>query len=322
MRKIILSVVFILLFSASFAQKIQFGNATNTWSLIDSTIGCCVPHPVVYSTAHYDSIPVNYNGFTYQYLISSVASFLIREDSGRVYIISTTDSFERLLYDFNLGVNDTIRNNYPYDKYVTWVTQIDSTQLAGLWYKVWHFEGLDSVIYYPDSARRIQYNVIEGIGCTNGPYYPASPYSLTAFSQQLLCFTNDMGITTGLSNPVISYGYNYTGSYDNDSSCIKFYADYIPPAIHGEGIKPLVQTTNNANVVPNPIDNTSKIIFPYSIAAGKLIIVNQAGQAIATLSFQNKDEVTIGDMVKVPGMYFYRLIDNASGKVFSGKFVF
>ncbi len=281
--------------------------------MIDSTVGCCIPYPVRYTTAHYDS-RVKYKDVTYQHLVYDFGSCLIREKEGVVYVIGTDDSTERVLYNFNLKLNDTLRNVYPYDTYTSWVAQTDSTQLYGTWYKVWHFNGTDD---NGDSLRSFYYNVIEGIGCTNGVYYPASPYALSAYSDQLLCFTNDMGFTTGISNPVTAFGYGYTSSFDNSTSCS--FVPVIP--VNDLSTKQLSQPNPNSTVIPNPINETGKIIFPYHIQSGTLVILNEIGQTITNTSFQNKEEILIGDQIKTPGIYFYRVTDNQTGKAFSGKFV-
>ena len=321
MKRIILLAAFFLLCISSFAQKIQFSNPTNTWSFIDSTVGCCIPTPLTYTTSYYDSLSTTYNGYTYQHIYSYVASCYVRQDGDKVYTLGD-DSVERLMYDFNIGLHDTMRTIYPLDTFVTWVTLIDSTQLAGIWYKVWHFEGTEGNGYFTDSVRPVKYNVIEGIGCTNGVYYPADPYSLEAFSSQLLCFNNNSGISTGLSSPVTAYGYTYSSSYDNDSSCAEFYAVHTVTLIDASGVRQLANQNNTVTAIPDPMSATGKLVFANNISSGTVVIINQVGQAITTIPFQNKNAILIGDQIKVPGIYYYRVTDNLSGQVFSGKFVY
>jgi hypothetical protein len=312
-NRTILSAVTILLCIHSFAQKIQFSNNTNTWSVKDSTNACCLIIPTAYTTAYYDS-KVSLNGYVYEHLADPQGSCLIRQEGGRVYAIGAEDSIERVMYDFNLGVNDTLKIVYPEDAYITWVSSIDSTMLYGTWYKVWHFDGMD---YGRDSVRQITYNVIEGIGCTNGPSYPLSPYSLYTYSEQLLCFTNDMGFSSGFSSPVASYGYQYNESFDNQSSCARFVTNPILTL----GVSTGVQATN-ASVVPNPTDENSKIMLPYTITSGTLYIINELGQQVINVSFQDKAELLIGNKITAPGLYIYRATDIQNGKVFSGKFIY
>mgnify|MGYP003344583173 FL=1 len=107
-RKLIF-VVFLALASIPVSgQKIHFGNITNVWSNLDSTIGCCVLAPRDYKPAWYDSVTLSYNGHTWQHLHCTMQSFLVREDSNRVYFTGAVDSVERLAYDFNLGLGDTM----------------------------------------------------------------------------------------------------------------------------------------------------------------------------------------------------------------------
>ncbi len=322
MKKLVLFTVILLSSIPSFAQKISFTDTSNVWSLIDSNIGCCIPIPTRYTTAFFDSTTFNYHGNTYRYLITSIATIPVRESAGRIYFLDLPDSVEKVMYDFNLVVNDTLRTNYAQDKYIAWVTNIDSTQLAGIWYKVWHFGGTDSVLYYPDSVRTLVYNVIEGIGSTNGPLYPASPYSLTSFSQQLLCFKNYVVATsTPLSKPVVAYAFNYISYYDNDSSCAAFYADHSHTIIGGDAVGQLPLQSNNVKVVPNPANESCTFIFPYSLKSGTLIVVNELGQSVINITFTNKNAILIGNRLKARGVFFYHVLNNENGQSFSGKII-
>jgi len=284
--------------------------------MLDSTYGCCTDMGIRYTTTYYDG-KVTYNGHDYQTLISSLGSYLVREEAGRVYVIGTPDSIERVLYDFNLKLNDTLVLSYPgQDTYVSWVSGIDSTEIYGKWYKIWGFSGIDRG---QDSSRLLKYNVIEGIGCTNGIYYPASPYALTAFAEQLLCFTNDMGITSGLTNPVPSFGNTYIASFDNKTSCSQI--PILPPP-NNLGTQQITQTNKKIDVVPNPINENSRIILPYNIQSGTLLISNSIGQIVYSTSFNHKDELPLSDAVHTAGIYFYRVTDNQNGQIYPGKFIY
>lgn len=313
MNRIFLFTISILLGYASFAQKIQFINPSNHWGFRDSTTGCCIPIRTDYSTDFYDSTAaVTYNGHNYQYLQTSVQSFLVREDSGRVYVIGTDDSTERVLYDFNVGLGDTMVAIYPGDTLISWVTEMDSTQFGGIWYKTWHFEGLDHSVAF-DTARTWSYNVIEEFGCTNGLYYPASPYSLALFSEQMLCFTNNMNISSALSKPVPAYGDVFTSYYDNSTSCNEFNH---PPVYPTEGVSQ-AHGVDNVIIAPDPINENSRIIFPHNIS-GNITVMNLQGQTVINISFRNQKEMQI-DRIQMPGIYYYRVTDDINKKVYSGK---
>lgn len=321
MKRLLLFSTFILLAVSSFAQKIQFGNITNKWHIYDSTVGCCIPVITAYNTVRYDSITVNHNGHTYQYLMTKLLSALIREDAGKVYVLDNYDSTERVMYDFTLGLYDTMRTNYPGNRYVAWVTNIDSTYLQGYWYKVWHFEGRDTNTYYSDSVRGVVYNVIEGIGCTNGPFYPSNPYSVSSFSQHLYCFNNNSNITSGLSNPVLAYGWGYTTNYDNDSTCTAFYSALSAPVIRDVTNVNELLRRDISSVVPNPADASARILLPFK-TSGTMTIYNQLGQLSFTIAFADQDIIPFGQLMTTPGIYYYRVTDEQNGKVFSGKFVY
>lgn len=317
MKHVFLSAAIILLCLSSLAQKVQFTNPTNVWSFRDTTTGCCIPIGLEYKNAYYDSTgSVTYNGHNYQSLVTIVASFLVREDSGKVYVIGTPDSIEHVLYDFNVGLGDTMRAIYPTDTLIAWVSQLDSTLFGGQWYKVWHFDGKDCSSFYPDSVRAITYNVIEGIGCTNGLYFPVSPYSLVSFSEQMLCFTNDMHIASALSNPVVAYGDTFISYYDNDSSCMEFYAH--PPAPPETDAIRLLHQANSVLAAPNPINDQSKLLFPYSFLSGTVLVINEVGQIVVNMAFSAKEEILIGDRIEAHGLYYYRVTDDLHQTSFSG----
>ncbi len=310
------SLLFILFCIAlsSFGQKIHFGDSTNVWSVIDSTTGCCIPYPTIYTTANYIG-SVDYNGHTYLELNDPEGFILVREANNKVYAINSSDSIERVMYDFNLVINDTMKITTANDTFVSWVSSLDSTQLAGITYKVWHFNGEYTSIYFPDSIRSYQYNVIEGIGCTNGPGYPARAYSLKTFSEQLMCFNNHLNISSSLSTPVTTYGVDYTGTFDNGTSCTVFKSFH--PDIN-VGVSS-VSNMNEVNVYPQPLTEYSLISLPNEINTGTLSITNQIGQQIINLPFAKQSQLMIGNLIQLPGIYFYKVIDLNNGNLLTGK---
>jgi hypothetical protein len=117
----------------------------------------------------------------------------------------------------------------------------------------------------------------------------------------LRCF-HDANGTPSISPKVSGY-------FDNNISC-RLQTDQI------------VQKENHPIVVPNPIDNSARIVLPSTISSGNLIITNTVGQTIINTSFQNKNELPIGDKIKQPGIYFYHVSDNETNNVYSGKFAY
>ncbi len=273
----------------------------------DSTSTCCTITGIQYTTNYY--LPdgdVTFMGNIYKSLIHSTGYCLVREVGNKVYVVGTSDSIEMLLYDFDLGLNDTMRFVYPLDTYTSWVTRTDSTQINGTWYKTWAFDGID---VNKDSTRSIKYNVIEGLGCTNGAYYPACPYPLTAFSDVMLCFNNSDYIT-GLSNPVIGYAQAHTQSFDNTTSC---------KAVATLNTSSVVAGKENVVVAPNPVVSDSKIILPAGVKSARVSIYNMLGQCVYTVQVCGTS-IQIGAAIQSPGVYTFLVTDNTNGRIYSGKF--
>jgi hypothetical protein len=219
------------------------------------------------------------------------------------------DTADRLLYDYNWVVGDTVNvhDDFLFGQNTTFkIFKIDSTKIAGFWYKVWHFEGgLES----HSISTQYHYNVIEGIGCTNGFSYPLAPNFEDETSMMLLCF-NHNGTHPILSNPVTAWGLweRSTISFENNISCTLSEVQ-------------ILKTKETISIVPNPITVSSRLVLPTTITSGTLVIYNNVGQVIVNSTFQNKQELLIGDKITVPGIYFYRVSNFEQGITLSGKFV-
>ena len=299
MKKTLLVALLFLSGASSFAQKIRFSDSTNRWHYYFEDLAD-IPY---FAIPYKDTItgPIVFRDTSYQKLyvgkLNSV--FYVREDAllKKVYAVAPGDTAEQLLYDFTLNVNDTFRCAVA----VHYVWSIDSVLINSTWHRTWYMlparcpgcgPGLNAVPYY----------VIEGVGSLAFTCFPLNPTGFEA-GYALYCFNND-GTTPALSHSV--------AGFDNNTSC-----SYYPLLVgNAPGKK------QGATVFPNPITESSKISLPYAISSGSLIITNYLGQAILNTTFQNKDELLIGDKVNSLGIYFYRVTDNQSGQVFSGKFVY
>ncbi len=309
MKKANLILLFALATLSSFGQKIRFSDSTNTWRWFECSHTTL---PIICNTLH-DSYSGTIYFDTHKYIKYGMS--YIREDTatGIVYIrywipcTAVMDTTDRVLYNYNWSVGDTVWPiHFCFGALVSWVTTIDSTKINSRWYKVWHFQGRDTTI----ASSYFVYNVIEGIGCTNGIDYPINPYTPFENSQQLICFSNQ-GNTDSLNIPVSSWGIDHTIYFDNSISC----------ATHTLKVNKLFSQNRESSIIPNPIDNTTKIAFPYNIS-GSLTVLNSIGQVVVNMPFTNKDELLIGDKITAPGLYYYRVTDEGNGKVFSGKFVY
>lgn len=299
MKKANLILLFALATFSSFGQKIRFTDSTNVWEILnivtDATTGPFAGYELLNDTGSLIFDSKKYRRISLSYVIEDTIN-------NKVFIryfntmTGSLDTSDELLYDYNWAVGDTVRYFHPgWHSSVYWVAAIDSTQINSIWYKVWHFEGSGP-----------SYNVIEGIGCTNKFDYPVNPYPPFEFSSQLICFSNQRA-TYPLSNPISSWGVLGDIYLNNTTSCD-----------NPLGIKDV--SKHKTELYPNPIDNTTKIAFPYNVS-GSLIILNVIGQAVVNLPFTNKNELLIGDKITSPGLYYYRMTDEQGGKVFSGKFV-
>ena len=74
-------------------------------------------------------------------------------------------------------------------------------------------------------------------------------------------------------------------------------------------------------IAPNPANENSRIVFPYAIQQGRLLVTNAMGQVVLHKDFQNKEQIVLGAL-PVEGLYFYTVIDKLSNNSYKGKFVY
>ena len=311
MKRTLFIALFFLLSFSLYGQKIHFTDSANTWKFFDADLA----HGTCYCSSGF----IQNSGDT---IINGkkcmiVGGFPSYEDTtaGKVFFMTlpdTTDIF--LLYDYSLMPGDTIvnqTNEFTPSIFTSYneVISIDSTQINGKWYRIWQMGG-----YIPPNHSTVIYTftVIEGIGCVYGLHYPCNPLiRMGNPSSQLECFENN-GVSYPLSNPVYEKG---------QVSVWDFYFDNVASCNLNLESSNFSKGIGKATVMPDPIDASSRIALPSEITFGKLIVLNDAGQTIINTTFQNKDELLIGDKINMPGIYFYRIVDDKSVSVFSGKFV-
>jgi len=117
------------------------------------------------------------NGVCDQYSTTNQNNWAIREDTiKRIYIIDYNNNQEYFLYDFNLGVNDTISNPYAYcfhgiyDNYTEVITSIDSVLIDNVYHKAYNITSTNWMGVVVDYVQ-----LIEGIGSTFGLFADNSP---------------------------------------------------------------------------------------------------------------------------------------------------
>ena len=299
MKQTIFAVVILLFASPSFSQKIYFTDTTNVWHIKNNEI---LSSPILWISYadYYYTGTATLSGLQY----SKMGGSYVREDTiaRKVYIKQGVDSPEKVWYDYNLTYGDSVTATML-GVTITWkVSRIDSVEINGIWYKVWHFQNAD---YSED------HYVVEGIGCVSGWSFPSIfPMSIGDSWQQTMCFQNN-GVTSPLSKNIPNYSMPPYGAqyFNNVSSCVALVLDNV-------------STKNTAcTVAPNPITEASKILLPYTISSGYLVISNAMGQTMLNMPFQNKNELLIGDKVSKPGIYIYRVTDNESRNIYAGKVI-
>jgi hypothetical protein len=277
----------------SFSQKIRFTDSTNKWSIAttkkwwtefgsDSYLG--------------DSI---INGTKYR--VSSYG--YVREDTGveKVFVKNflSKDTNEIVLYNYNLVVGDTLRYNYVNDTFAYFISKVDSILINSVIHKVWR-----AVLYESLHGGTLEFSIIEGIGSTGGPKFSAYPLAVES-RDYLICFENNFSRPNLSTSVFADIGYNF----DNDTSCTL-------------NIQRLVIDRYACIAAPNPVNANTKLYFEAPLQSGNLCITNTMGQVVLQHSIKSEKQILIGDAIKSPGIYFYRVTDNASQKAYSGKLVF
>ena len=281
--------------SSAYAQKVRFTDSTNTWKCWWYVCGGA-SGVGGYGTEKYVADTLM-NGKAYRRMLP--ANYYVREDTAaqKVWackrIVPYTDTDDHLLYDYSLALHDTFRTYTN----VHFVSGIDSTMINGVSHKVWHMASVSSPYGMYD------YDVIEGAGCTTYPFFPFRTVFMES-CQSVSCFANK-GI-----NPLFSP--KVGGYFDNSSSCAMTF---------GVGVDEVARRDRSVTVVPNPVDETSVILLPGDDNTGRLTILDYTGRIVSLDVFANATKVLIGDKIKQPGLYFFRITDSESGLVYPGKFV-
>lgn len=206
--KHILHICCLLISFGSFAQKIHYTDRSNYWV----TKAAHLPGPYELRRYIYFGNDTVIAGKTYRSLknhneciipgctITQSPLYFVREDTlaNIVYYINNpyTDPTERILYNFNLKVGDSIYHMEPSCSRLDTVFALDSAIINGVYHKVWAFNmahdysGTASTIY-PE-----QYTIVEGVGSIFSYWYPfgyctGSTGSVGAETGALECFYHD-----------------------------------------------------------------------------------------------------------------------------------
>ncbi len=290
-KYLLLTAIFFPSFQYCYAQQIRFTDTSNTWSVINSTIEQCY-------TSYY-----HYNGDTIinakKYLL--LDGVFVREDTllKRVYVIppaGETQDFsltERILYDYNWQVGDTVRYDYPFKHFKYTITSIDSTQINSKWYKIWHFVNAMSNDTFVNTTTTAYYSIVEGIGSLNHPWFPVYPYTFEGY-YTLSCFSEN-NISPEV-NPAV-------GGFNNTTSCT-LLTKYI--------------THHNSDITAYPNPANSTLQFSGNIAGvNRIFITDITGRVLIYLNTTTGTCIDVSKLV--PGVYFYSFFIGTNQV--KGKFV-
>lgn len=288
-----LSAYFILLFLSlsaavsTSAQKIWFSDTANSWKTVgNSTMGCEWQRTATYGP---DTMiaGLHYRKIDYSLTIVTSSSgctadlgknFYIREDTNNNLVFYRTlspSSQEELLYNYNLNLGDTIQ--YKISAGVTVadsVVGIDTILINGLACRVFDFQNKE--------GRGLRaYTVIEGVGCTNNPVFPAFMAACFEYNENLTCFSQN-GLASDFimrQNYCYTLGGNYTincdattvGIADNDTRMAPVAKIYPNPASSAINIVTESGLQNNVSVYDL---SGRKIYYAMANTSGKVFTVN------------------------------------------------
>ncbi|NOZ45704.1 MAG: T9SS type A sorting domain-containing protein [Chlorobi bacterium] len=219
----------------------------------------------------------------------------IREDSTKkVFYRLNENKTEKLIYDFNVQLYDTITvfslynfENETFDSLIYIVSSIDSLLIGDSYKKQFHLDYFESHVQEHDIEQWI-----EGMGSMSGILHNETVLvGRDGFS--LLCFTENDTLQFIKSNYTSCY-YEYSGIEIKNSQKLKVY------------------------ITPNPVKSTSVLSIVGNIDSKeiKLEIFNMSGELIINKMIKNSFIIKKSDFE--PGLYIYKVIDS-KGKYFEGK---
>lgn len=212
---------------------------------------------------------------------NTTASFYLRSFGKKMFLFNSGDTIEKLLYDFNLFVGDTLPETYTYNPGnsigVTTVTAIDSIYTPFGYRKRFALSVGNTYLY-------------EGIGSSGGLTEPTSPFP-SAQSWELLCFSlNDTGYVPSLG----------------------------PSCDLGVGIQSF-EIEKPLSVFPNPFSENTKFQFNREIKKASLKIFNIRGTKVKNIDFSGTN-IIFNRGVLNSGLYYYQ-IEIEKENILTGKLI-
>jgi len=304
-------------------QKVRFTDSTNQWTTLSLRGGdlCSFQNTFTYGA---DS---TISGITYRYMrdssslyvpgscmgpgfcmggVGNLFNYLIREDTsaGLVYYFNTVDTSEHVLFNYNLHVGDSITYLFPSTSITDSVASIDSTLINGVYHKIFNMQSKSN-----PTGRN--YTVLEGIGCTNSPTFPAWFPGCFEYTESLVCFSEHGAYPTA-SAPINSCAsYNsypcsnlYIPSFHNISGCV----GAITATLAENNIN---KQTPSATISPNPTIDHIDITSDHPFASNTFISAyDMSGRCVFRTQAEQQNTMTINTRDWIDGLYMIIIQDN------------
>ena len=245
---------------------------------------------------------------------AQTSNYLIREDTmkGIVYYINPVDTTEDTLYNYNLGIGDTIVYRGAYAIYIDTVVTVDSILINGLYHKIYKLA--DAVDIYS-----LGYTVLEGIGCTNNPVFPAWMYgSCFEYGESLVCFY-EHGVCPPAHAPINSC----TGSVGYPCGNISLNSfNNLPGCVAALGTSNINSQAPSLTITPNPAYNQIEIMADSHFGSNTNVVVfDMNGRCILrAVADDQKNKLSINTMSWPDGLYMV-IVQNDGGVVKKEKVV-
>lgn len=197
--------------------------------------------------------------------------------SNKTFFIFANTSDDSLLYDYNLGVGDTLRGfiTLMFDTFhiKPLVSSIDSILINGQYRKRWNFDSINDIPLY----------IIEGIGTSNGliEQIYTSPMDFT--NRYLVCVKDDSNVL-------------FVSNYYSSVGCNLIY----------EGLDE-INSDYSFNCYPNPFSSQMTLQTNNVFKKATLTVYNSFGQQVKQIKNVSGQSFTLQRDNLSSGLYFLQL---------------
>ena len=212
----------------------------------------------------------------------------LREAAGKVYYMGATAAAEKLIYDFNVAVGDTITDPATGTKNGV-VHSIESVMIGSVTHKRINFRQFSSTGIWSPGAW------IDGIGNASLGGLLGSPMMQPTCD----CATNSVCLTLGTAQ-----------EYKNPS----YTAVDCESSVHTANVDKIA---THVAVMPNPVTGSSHLLVPAEGKFSNIAIYNVIGQKAYSATLNGASDIEINKNNFIPGLYVYQLTGQngtASGK--------